>query len=98
MGRYIVVIIIGVALIVAVLVLNHVLLRGPDESSITYQKARKVQTGEIIEPKMVRVTIGDSLYHNPNCDWIGHGSKRMTLENAIKRGFYPCSQCIEEED
>ncbi|NQT33713.1 hypothetical protein HQ587_00875 [bacterium] len=98
MGKYTVVIIIGIALIVAVLVLNRALQRGPDESSITYQKARKVQTGEIIEPEMVKVTIGDSLYHNPSCDWIGHGAKKMTLENAIKRGFCPCSQCIEEED
>lgn len=98
MGKYVVVIIIGVALIAAVLVLNHVLLRGPDESSITYQKAQKIETGEIIEPKMVIVTIGDSLYHNPSCDWIGHGSKKMTLENAINRGFYPCTQCIEVED
>ena len=96
MGRYIVVIIFGIAIVLVIIFLNKALVRNPEESE-SYMRTQKVATGEIITPETVRVTLGDSLYHKPECDWIGRGSKLMSLENAIKRGFYPCPYCIEEE-
>ncbi len=98
MGKYIVIIILGVAIVAVVITLNSILTRDVSEdTSASYKRTVEVETGTIIEPVMVKVTFGDSLYHKPDCDWAGSDAKRMTLENAIKKGFQPCPQCMGEE-
>ncbi|MDP8240274.1 MAG: hypothetical protein P9X24_14385 [Candidatus Hatepunaea meridiana] len=67
------------------------------ESSDTYDERVEFKSSSPTEPDIVVVTAGDSLYHNPDCDWIGRGARRMSTENAIKKGFHPCPQCIDEE-
>jgi len=67
------------------------------ESSDTYDERVEFKSRDITEPDIVVVTAGDSLYHHPDCDWIGRGARRMSTENAIKKGFHPCPQCIDEE-
>ncbi len=98
MGKYIVVIILGIAMVLAFIALNHILTRDvTEETSASYKRTVEVETGAIVQPEMVKVTLGDSLYHKPDCDWAGSSAKRMTLKKAIKKGFYPCPQCFGEE-
>jgi len=96
--KYIVVIIIGIAMVLAFIALNHILTRDvTEETSASYKRTVEVETGAIVQPEMVKVTLGDSLYHKLECNWAGSSAKRMSLKNAIKKGFYPCPQCMGED-
>lgn len=66
-----------------------------DDEFVTAIQDRSVNPGDDVEPQMVKVTLGDSLYHAFDCSWIGKLSKRMTKEKAEELGFEPCEQCME---
>lgn len=97
MYKYVVIIILGIAFIVVALSLNKIFKDKSEGESITLEYTEKVESGEILNPDMVRVTYGDSLYHDETCNWIGSGSKRMSLDNAKAKGFYSCPYCMPEE-
>jgi membrane protein implicated in regulation of membrane protease activity len=102
MGKWILiavrVVAIAIFVIVAVYLLNKVLSREvTEETSLTYKHKMEVERGEIVTPKVVKVTVGDSLYHDLDCDWAGKTARKMKLDDAVELGFYPCPQCMAEE-
>ena len=101
MIKYIIIIVVGIVIIW----LSVVLVRstGPkpepvksDDEIIENIQNRMLDPHSQVEPEMVTVTIGDSLYHKPDCEWIGSLSEKMTLRKAKSLGFHPCPDCIRE--
>lgn len=68
-----------------------------DSEIVANIQDRKEVYDNIADPKLVVVTYGDSLYHDPSCSWAGSKSRRMSTVKAVELGFHPCSQCIEED-
>jgi len=102
MGKWVLiavrVIAIAIFVMVTVYLLNKILSKDvTEETSLTYKHKMEVERGEFVTPKMVKVTVGDSLYHDMDCGWAGKTAREMKLDRAVELGFYPCSQCIEEE-
>ena len=98
MGKYLIVIFWGIVFIVVTVLVVRAL--RPDEERIEVMQEQyryESDPSNIVEPEMVAVTMGDSLYHKPTCSWIGSRTKRMSSEKAIDQGFVPCPYCIEED-
>ncbi len=100
MIKYLIVIAIGLVLVfLAVFMLRSIdpekQSEETDDEFVTAIQNRPSSPGSVVEPDMVKVTFGDSLYHDPSCSWIGKTSKKMTLEKAENLEFEPCSQCVE---
>ena len=104
--KYFVVIVIAIAFVFATYWFTKSL--NPNKSDLAEDKVYiesitnrptelKDKSQSLVEPKMVKVTYGDSLYHDLTCEWIGRNSQKMSLENAIEKDFYPCSQCMGED-
>ncbi|MBT3231611.1 MAG: hypothetical protein HN356_02245 [Calditrichaeota bacterium] len=100
MIKYLIVASIGLVLIfLAIFMLRSMdperQIEETDDEFVSAIQNRPSNPGSIVEPDMVKVTYGDSLYHDPSCSWIGKKSKKMTLEKAENLAFEPCSQCVE---
>jgi hypothetical protein len=46
----------------------------------------------------VYVTQNGKKYHTADCRWVkGRETVKMSEDEAIKKGYQPCGQCIEKE-
>lgn len=98
MGKYVYVAMAAILFILVIIVLNNMFIKHDKVETLNEEWKAKVESGDIIMPKRVKVTIGDSLYHDPTCAWVGSDSKSMSLEKAIEQGFHPCEQCLSGND
>ncbi len=97
MAKYLILAFWGIVFIVATVLL--VRSTNPDEEPIQIIEIaqQKVNTPDLVDPKVVTVTYGDSLYHEQTCSSIGSDSRQMSLSKALELGFEPCPFCVENE-
>jgi hypothetical protein len=97
MGRYLFIGFVGLlAVVVIVLVMRWLDVWTDDMAKVTDESKPEVVLNKVADPEVVAITLGDSLYHQPECSWIGSGAKRTSRKNAIEMGFHPCPYCIAE--
>jgi len=98
MGKHLFIGFVGLlAVVVIVLVMRWLDVWTDDMAKVTDESKPEVVLDKVSNPDVVTITLGDSLYHQPECSWIGSGAKRTTRENAVERGFQACPYCIGTE-
>ena len=97
MGKYLYYGFIGLlAVVVIVLVMRWLDVWTDDMAKVTDEHKPEAVLDRVADPDVVSLTLGDSLYHDPECSWIGSGARRTSLKNAVERGFQPCPYCRGE--
>lgn len=89
--------------VIVIVVASVMLVRfiNPDDEPVQIdltEHQKTIDPSSLIEPQLVKVTFGDSLYHQPTCTWVGSDSRQMSLSKAIETGFKPCPFCIEDDN
>ena len=98
MGKYYYFAFVGIVAVVVLVLVFHWLNRRSDElADVTNRNNQEASSGTLVDPEILVVTLDDSLYHEPDCAWIGRESRRIPRKIAVDRGFRPCPQCINDE-
>ncbi len=95
--KYYYIIFLGVAFIVASIVVVENTPSGFETQSIAQRELEDVPIDYSAGNEIVVVTLKSGEYHQPDCPWIEGKTKRMTVRKAKQSGFKPCPYCNEYE-
>jgi hypothetical protein len=84
-----------ISTLVCVALAAAILLPAMPSRALNGLRSQHAQPARHLPARMVAVTPAGKLFHDPHCAYIHGKTKMMTADEAVKRGYTPCTRCMQ---